>query len=192
MTLLDLGTPTAVSAEGTEDHSRRVDFARLRGVVTRWSLAGAAVAAVGQTAGTIVAGRIAENPTGLLVSLLALCIVGAAVLDTIGRAAWAGVVDRAEGQLRADLLDAALHQPLAVLSEQAVGEVLDRVDDDTHELGNLLRRMAWDLVRTMLRAGPMWVVAGLTWWPAWLLFPLVGLGTVALARPLTAEITERK
>ena len=139
MTLLDLGTATAVAAEPTEDPSRRVDLARLRGVVTRWSLAVAALAALGQTAGTIVAGRIAENPTGMLVGLLAFCIVGAALLDTVGRAAWAGVVDRAEGQLRADLLDAALHQPLAVLSEQAVGEVLDRVDDDTHEIvGHLI------------------------------------------------------
>jgi ATP-binding cassette subfamily B protein len=192
MTLLDLGTPTAVATEPTEDHSRRIDFARLRGVTTRWSLVAAAIAAVGQTAGTIVAGRIAEDPTGALVSLLALCVVGAAVLDTIGRASWAGVVDRAEGQLRADLLDAALHQPLAVLSEQAVGEVLDRVDDDTHELGNLLRRMAWDLVRTLFRSIPMWIVAGLTWWPAWLLFPLVGVLTVVIVRPLTAEIAKRK
>src|SRR4051812_22324990 len=192
MTLLDLGTPTTDFAEPTEDHSRRVDFARLRGTITRWSLAAAGVAAIGQTAGTIVVGRIAEHPTGSLVSLLALCIVGAALLDTTGRAAWAGVVDRAEGQLRADLLAAALHQPLAVLSEQAVGEVLDRVDDDTHELGNLLRRMAWDLVRTLFRSIPMWVVAGLTWWPAWLLFPLVGALTVVIVRPLTAEISKRK
>ncbi|MDT7539572.1 MAG: ATP-binding cassette, subfamily bacterial [Actinomycetota bacterium] len=192
MTLLDFGTPTPVATEVTAEPSRRVDFARLRGVTTRWSLVAAAIAAVGQTAGTIVAGRIAEDPTGALVSLLALCVVGAALLDTIGRAAWAGVVDRAEGQLRADLLDAALHQPLAVLSEQAVGEVLDRVDDDTHELGNLLRRMAWDLVRTLFRSIPMWIVAGLTWWPAWILFPLVGVLTVFIVRPLTAEIAKRK
>jgi ATP-binding cassette subfamily B protein len=181
-----VGMPPAVPA------SRRLDLARLRGAVTRWSVAAAAAAAVAQTAGTVVAGRLAEDPTGLLVVLLALSVVGSAVLDTGARAAWSGVVDRAEGRLRADLLEAALHQPLAVLSEQAVGEVLDRVDDDTHELGTLLRRMVWDLVRTLLRAGPMWVVAGLTWWPAWLLFPLVGVGTVLLVRPITAEIAARK
>jgi ABC-type multidrug transport system fused ATPase/permease subunit len=123
---------------------------------------------------------------------LALCLVGGATLDTVGRTAWAGVVDRAEGRLRADLLAAALAQPLAVLSETAVGEVLDRVDDDTHELGTMLRRMVWDLGRTLLRAGPMWVVAGLTWWPAWLLFPVVGATAVAAARPLAAEIARRK
>jgi ABC-type multidrug transport system fused ATPase/permease subunit len=191
MTLLDLDAP-ATPATPEAGPSRRVDLRRIRNAITWWSLAAATVAALGQTFGTVVAGRLAERPSGALVAVLALCVVGAAVLDTGGRAAWAGVVDRAEGQLRADLLDAALHQPLSVLSEQAVGEVLDRVDDDTHELGNLLRRMVWDVVRTMLRALPMWVVAGLTWWPAWFLFPLVGVGTVLIVRPLTAEIAERK
>ena len=75
--------------------------------------------------------------------MLAICVVGAALLDTVARTLWAGVVDRAEGRLRADLLDAALHQPLSALTEQAVGEVLDRVDDDTHEVGTLLRQSAW-------------------------------------------------
>lgn len=192
MTLLDVQIPAGARAAPAKGWSRRVDLSRLRGPVTWWSLAAAAVAAVGQTAGTLVVGRLAERPTAMLVMLLVLCVVGAALLDTVGRAAWAGVVDRAEGRLRADLLDAALHQPLAVLSEQAVGEVLDRVDDDTHEMGTLLRRIFWDLVRTLLRAGPMWVVAGLTWWPAWLLFPLVGVGTVLLVRPLTAEVAQRK
>jgi ABC-type multidrug transport system fused ATPase/permease subunit len=192
MTLLDHDAPTRVVVEHPADPSRRVDFARLRGRVTTWSLVAAAVAALGQTAGTIVAGRIAEHPTSSLVTVLALCVVGAALLDTVGRAAWAGVIDRAEGSLRADLVSAALNQPLVVLSEQAVGEVLDRVDDDTHELGNLLRRMVWDLARTLFRSVPMWVVAGLTWWPAWILFPAVGALTLWVVKPLTAEMARRK
>lgn len=169
-----------------------LDLSRVRGRTTTWCLVLAGLAALGQTAGTVVAGRLAEGPTAALVQLLALCVVGGAVLDTAARAIWAGVVDRAAGRLRGDLVAAALHQPLAALSEQAVGEVLDRVDDDSHELGTLLRRMAWDLVRTLLRAGPMWVVAGLTWWPAWLLFPLVGLATAGVMRPLTAEVARRR
>jgi ATP-binding cassette subfamily B protein len=172
--------------------SRTLDARRLRGRAAWWALAAATLAAAGETGGTVVAGHLAERPSAGLVQLLALCLVGGATLDTAGRTAWAGVVDRAEGRLRADLLSAALDQPLAVLSETAVGEVLDRVDDDTHELGALLRRMVWDLARTLLRAGPMWVVAGLTWWPAWLLFPLVGLVTFAVVRPLAAEVSRRK
>ena len=192
MTLLDARAPSTPAAASARPADRRLDATRLRGPVLAWSLAAAAVAALGATAGTVVAGLLAERPTAGLVWLLAACVVGAAVLDTAGRAAFAGTVDRAEGQLRADLLAAALHQPLSVLSEQAVGEVLDRVDDDTHELGNLVRRNVWDLVRTLLRAVPMWVVAGLAWAPAWVLFPLAGVGTVLVARPLTAEIARRK
>lgn len=192
MTASDLSPDVAAPPSSPLPLHRQVGLRRLAGPVTGFALAVAALAAVGQTAGTVVAGRLAERPTRGLVELLALCVVGATVLDTAGRVAWAGVVNRAEGRLRADLLAAALHQPLPVLAEQAVGEVLDRVDDDTHELGTLLRRMVWDLVRTLLRAVPMWVVAGLTWWPAWVLFPLTGAATVLVTRPLTAEVARRK
>ena len=192
MAVLEHDLPATAPAPPRLPDSRRVALSRLAGPVTGWALAAAAVAAVGQTAGTVVAGQVAEGPTATLVWLLALAVVGGALLDTAARAAWWSVVDRAEGRLRADLLDAALKQPLSVLSEQAVGEVLDRVDDDTHEVGILLQRIGWDLVRTVLRAVPMWVVAGITWWPAWLLFPLVGAGAFLVARPLTAEVAERK
>jgi len=192
MTLLDRAAPATAAPSRALPAAREVGLSRLRGPVTWWAVAAAAVAAVGQTGGTVVAGRLAEQPTAALVAGLALAVVGAALLDTGARAAWWAVVDRAEGRLRGDLLEAALQQPLPVLSEQAVGEVLDRVDDDTHELGTLLRRIGWDLLRTLLRAGPMWVVAGITWWPAWLLFPLVGVGTFLVVRPLTGEVARRK
>ncbi len=119
-------------------------------------------------------------------------MVGAAVLDTGARTLWAGVVDRAEGRLRADLLDAALHQPLPTLTEQAVGEVLDRVDDDTHEVGTLLRQSAWQAIRTVLASGPLWIVAGTTWWPAFFLFPVAGVAALAAVRPLLPQLSARK
>lgn len=148
-----------------------VDWRRLRRPVAFWALVACAVAAVGTALGSVVAGRLAEHATATLVWLLAAAVVGAAVLDTAARTLWAVVVDRAEGRLRADLLDAALHQPLSTLTDQAVGEVLDRVDDDTHEVGTLLRQSAWQAIRTVLGSGPLWIVAGLTWWPAFVLFP---------------------
>src|SRR3712207_4498495 len=95
-----------------------VDWRRLRGPVSTWALVACAVAAVGTSLGSLVAGRLAEHATWALVELLALCVVGAAVLDTAGRTMWAGAVDRAEGRLRADLLDAAMHQPLSALNDQ--------------------------------------------------------------------------
>lgn len=185
---LDEGTPV----QPVDRPERHLDLARLRGPASVLAVSVAAVAALGQALGTVVAGQVAENPTGMLVGALALCLVGGALLDTVGRTVWAAVVDRAEGRLRADLLAAALLQPLEVLSDQAVGEVLDRVDDDTYEVGSLLRQSAWDALRTALVTVPMWVVAGLTWWPAWILFPLFTVAALALVRPLLGEVARRK
>ncbi len=156
------------------------------------ALAALTIGTVGAALGTVVAGGLAENPTRAGVMLLALYLVGGALLDAAGRVAWSGVVDRAEGRLRGDLLSAALHQPLGTLTEQAVGEVLDRVDDDTHAVGSLVRRQLWGMGRTVVGVVPVWVVAGVTWWPAWLLFPLLGLGTVWTVRRLLGEIARRK
>jgi ATP-binding cassette, subfamily B, bacterial len=169
-----------------------VDWRRLRSSVAVVALVACAVAAVGTSLGTLIAGRLADGATGRLVGLLALCVIGAAVLDTLARTLWAGMVDRAEGVLRADLLDAAMHQPLAALTEQAVGEVLDRIDDDTHEVGTLLRQSGWMAIRTVFATGPLWVVAGFTWWPAFFLFPVTGVAALALVRPLLPEISRRK
>src|SRR6478736_7490688 len=156
------------------DPARRLDWRRLRGPVAALALVALTIASVGAALGTVVAGDLAEHPTAAGLWLLAACLVGAALLDTVGQVVWAGVVDRAEGRLRGDLLTAALHQPLATLTEQAVGEVLDRVDDDTHAVGTLVRRQLWGAGRTVVGVLPMYVVAGITWWPAWLLFPVLG------------------
>lgn len=151
-----------------------------------------AIAATLQALGTVVIGRVAANPLWSTVAVLAGCLLGYAVLDTMGRTIWASVVDRAEGVLRGDLLTAALNQPLNRLSEQAVGEVLDRVDDDTHEVGSLARQQLWDAMRTLVSTVPMWIVAGLTWWPAWFIFPVVAPLTILVIRPLLRELSDRK
>ncbi|MFZ5848794.1 MAG: ATP-binding cassette domain-containing protein [Actinomycetota bacterium] len=180
------------SAPSEVDPSRRVDARRLKSPVAIAALAASAVGAVGMTLGTVVAGRLAEDPTRGLVLLLAVCLVGAAVVDTAGKIAWVGSSDRAEGRLREDLLRAALRQPLSALNEQAVGEVLDRIDDDTHEVGNLVRWQFWMMARTLFGTLPMWVVAGLTWWPSFVLFPLLATVTWFAIRSLLGEISRRK
>ena len=185
-----LGQPPSDSP--LDDPRRRVDWRRLRAPIVLVALVCAAVAAVATTLGTVIAGRLAEAPSGALVGVLAACLIGASLIDTVGKVMWVGASDRAEGVLREDLLDAALRQPLATLSEQAVGEVLDRVDDDTREVGNLVRWQLWMLARTLLGVAPMWIVAGLTWWPAWLLFPALAAVTFASIRRLLGEIARRK
>ncbi len=185
-------TTATAPARTPADPARRLDWRRLRSPVAAVALLALAVGTVGSALGTVLAGRLAEDATTVGVVLLAACLVGAAVLDTAGQVAWAGVVDRAEGRLRGDLLSAALHQPLPTLTEQAVGEVLDRVDDDTHAVGALVRRQLWGMGRTVVGSVPLLVVAGVTWWPAWILFPALGTVTVLVARPLLGEIARRK
>ncbi|KQV70051.1 ABC transporter [Nocardioides sp. Root122] len=169
-----------------------VDWHRVRRPLTILCLALALVGAVAASLGTVVAGRLADSPTSDLVTTLALCVVGGAVVDTAARTIWGVVVDRAEGQLRADLIDAAMAQPLSELSEQAVGEVLDRIDDDTWEVGQLMRWGVWMAIRTVLSTGPLWLVAGLTWWPSAVLFPLCGVAVWVFIRHLLPQIAERK
>ena len=171
---------------------RSIDRRRLGGRPTRVAIGIAAVAAVGQALGSIVIGRLADTPTASGVALLAACIVGAAALDTVARVVWSAVVDRAEGRLRSDLLATVMHQPLSALGDQAVGEILDRIDDDTHEIGTLLRDSAWRVVRLALLSGPLLVVAGVTWWPAFVLFPLTAAAVFVAVRPALARIGELK
>ncbi|WP_221655506.1 ABC transporter ATP-binding protein, partial [Actinotalea ferrariae] len=150
------------------------------------------LAAVGETLGTVVAGRLAEDPTAPLVAALAALLLASTLFDTLGRTLFAAVVGRAEGRLRADLLRAAFRQPLPVLEEQAVGELMDRVDDDPRQLGVTLSRTGWAMARSVLRSALAWVVAGLTWWPAWFAFPVVAAVVVLVARRLTPELARRK
>ncbi len=172
--------------------ARAVTWRRLRGPSSTAALTALVLGSIGTSVGAVVAGRLAEGVTPAPLALLALCLLGGAVLDTCGRFLWAGVVDRAEGRLRHDLLDAALAQPLAALSEQAVGEVLDRVDDDTREVGSLLRIQVWSLLRALATTGPILIIAALTWWPAAVALPLCAVATAYAVRPLLPAIAERK
>ncbi|TGD84601.1 ABC transporter ATP-binding protein [Mycolicibacterium sp. CH28] len=178
-----------------DDLDRTVDWRRLvsagSGVGLRAMLAMALGAAL-QALSAIIIGQLAANPLWSTVAVLAGCLIGSAVTDTMGRTVWAAMADRAEGRLRGDLLTAAWRQPLTRLSEQAVGEIIDRVDDDAQAVGALARHQAWEALRTLTYAVPMWIVAGLTWWPAWIIFPVAGPLTVLIVRPLLRELKDRK
>jgi len=184
--------PVAAPPRPPDDPRRRVDWRRMRHPWALAALVAVALAAVGTALGTVVAGRLAEEPSQRLVLLLALCVVGAAVVDTAGKIAWVGVSDRAEGVLRDDLLHAALRQPLSALGEQAVGEILDRVDDDTFAIGSMVRWQLWMAFRTAFGVVPMWLVAGLTWWPAFVMFPVLAVVTFVAIRGMLGEIARRK
>ncbi|UUZ58728.1 ABC transporter transmembrane domain-containing protein [Nocardioides sp. B-3] len=169
-----------------------VDWRRVRRPLTVLCFSMSLFGAVAASLGAMFAGRLADDAASRLVVLLAVCVVGGAVVDTIAKTMWATVVDRAEGQLRSDLLDAAMAQPPAELSEQAVGEILDRIDDDTREVGQLMRWGVWMAARTFPASGPLWVVASLTWWPAAFLFPLTAAVAFMSVRRLLPPVSKFK
>lgn len=169
-----------------------IGWRRLRGVAAGVALSLSIVGAIAEAIGTVVIGRLASGATVTLVALLAVCVVGGTLLDAVGRVIWSTRTVRAEGRLRDDLLTAVWSQPVPALSEQAAGELLDRVDGDTAELGSLVRHQVWDVLRVAFAALPMWIVAGMTWWPAFLLFPVVAAALWVATRGLAAEIARRK
>jgi ATP-binding cassette subfamily B protein len=53
--------------------------------------------------------------------------------------------------------------------------------------------MSGRAIRTLVSPhGPLWVVAGVTWWPTFVLFPAAGYLAVRVARPLLPLVSERK
>jgi ATP-binding cassette, subfamily B, bacterial len=194
MTTVTTDQPRAKSAARStpRDPERTVDWRRLRRRGAGLALIATMAAAILQSLGTVVIGRVAADPQWAGVAALAGCLLGCALLEALGYVVWSSLTDRAEGTLRADALDAALNQPLTQLSEQAVGEVLDRVDDDTHEVGTLVRQQLWNAMRTAFSVVPMWIVAGLVWWPAWFVFPAVVPLTGLAIRPLLRQLSDRK
>ena len=186
-------TDSSLSTYASEPVDRMpVDWRRVRRPLSYVCFSMSLLGAVAVALGAMVAGRLADTPTLDLLVALAACVICGALIDTVAKTMWATVCDRAEGQLRSDLLDAAMAQPLSELSEQAVGEVLDRIDDDTWEVGQLMRWGVWQAARTVLASGPLWVVAPLTWWPAFFLFPLTAALAYLSVRRLLPQVAQRK
>ena len=195
MTLIDTSRPAPPASASSGDLPAGrvpVDWRRVSRPLSWFCFSMSLVGAIAMSLGSLVAGRLADDATSTLLALLATCVVGGAVIDTIAKTIWATICDRAEGRLRSDLLDAAMAQPLAELSEQAVGEVLDRIDDDTWEVGQLMRWGVWQAARTFLASGPLWVVASFTWWPAIFLFPITAGATYAVVRRLLPQVAQKK
>lgn len=152
----------------------------------------ALVAALGEALAAVVTGRVAEGPTAALVCVLAVLLLGQSVLDTIGALLVSSAAGRAESRIRARLLGAVMRQPLPVLEEQPVGELLERIDADPVRVAALARTTGWLTLQSALRIVLAWVVAGLMWWPTWVLFPVVGAVALLASSRLAPVVAERR
>ena len=136
----------------------------------------------------VVTGQMAADPVRDTLLLLAAVTGAVVVLEAITWLVVQRAAARAESTLRSELAAAALNQPLPALEEQAVGELLDRVDGDPAKLTQVIVDVGVNLGQTALGLVVAWVAAGLVWWPAWFAFPLVAVAVLAfagkVARPL--------
>ncbi|MFD2796295.1 ATP-binding cassette domain-containing protein [Promicromonospora vindobonensis] len=142
----------------------------------------ALLAAGASSYAAVVTGQLAAQPA--LDTLIVLAAVSAAVivLDAVTWLVVQRAVARAEATLRSDLAAAALGQPLAALEEQAVGELLDRVNGDPERLTRAISGIGITLGQAAISLVVGWVAAGLVWWPAWVAFPLVAAAVLVFAR----------
>lgn len=142
----------------------------------------ALLAAGASSYAAVVTGRMAADPTRDTLIVLAAVSAAVIVLDAVTWLVVQRAVARAEATLRSDLAAAALSQPLPALEEQAVGELLDRVNGDPERLTRAISGIGITLGQAAISLVVGWVTAGLVWWPAWVAFPLVAAVVLLFAR----------
>lgn len=142
----------------------------------------ALLAAGASSYAAVVTGRMAASPAQNTLIVLATVSAAVVVLDAVTWLVVQRAVARAEATLRSDLATAALGQPLPALEEQAVGELLDRVNGDPERLTRAISGIGITLGQAAISLVVGWVAAGLVWWPAWIAFPLVAVVVLVFAR----------
>lgn len=146
------------------------------------ALPAALLAAGASSYAAVVTGRMSADPARDTLILLAVVSTAVVVFDAVTWLVVQRGVARAEALLRSDLAAAALGQPLPALEEQAVGELLDRVNGDPERLTRAISGIGITLGQAGISLVVGWVAAGLVWWPAWLAFPLVAAAVLVFAR----------
>ncbi|GAB3163424.1 ATP-binding cassette domain-containing protein [Myceligenerans halotolerans] len=121
----------------------------------------------------------------MFAGLTATTIVGGVIVTGW----WRVVAARGESRLRGELLAVTLRRTLPDLEEQAIGSLLERTDDDPRALFSAFRRLGEVAFYGLVGAVVAWVAAGVAWWPAWWLFPVVGALALLTVRGTGARIT---
>ncbi|WP_419703325.1 ATP-binding cassette domain-containing protein [Promicromonospora sp. NFX87] len=176
-------TPARPSRRTNETGDQRRTSWRRRALRVAAVAVPAAVLAAGASSyAAVVTGRMAADPARDTLIVLAAVSAAVIVLDAVTWLVVQRAVARAEARLRVDLAAAALSQPLPALEEQAVGELLDRVNGDPERLTRAISGIGITLGQAAISLVVGWVTAGLVWWPAWIAFPLVAAVVLVFAR----------
>ncbi|MBL0887172.1 ATP-binding cassette domain-containing protein [Myceligenerans indicum] len=137
----------------------------------------------------VVTGRLVAEPSPAGLLLFATLTVATIAGNVVATGMWRAAAARGESRLREQLLDATLHRTLPDLEEQPVGTLLERTDDDPRALFDAFRRLGEVAFAALVGAVVAWVTAGVTWRPAWIVFPAVGALGLLLVRGTGGRIT---
>ena len=140
--------------------------------------------ALGQAAGSALAGPVLVNRSVPLFVLLAVALAATVFTDLgIGLLA-AGLTADWAADVRRRLCRVAFGQDLPRLETTPVGELLDRIDGDVYQVASELRGSGVRIAQYLALGVLSMVTALVVWWPAGAgMALLAGLLAVTLARP---------
>ncbi|HEY6796359.1 MAG TPA: ABC transporter ATP-binding protein/permease [Kineosporiaceae bacterium] len=140
--------------------------------------------ASGQAAAAALAGAVLVDRSLSAFAGLLLALVAAATTDLAVGLVVAALTADWSADVRRRLTRVAFGQDVATLEGTAVGELLDRIDNDVYQVGAELRGSGVPVIRALVAGAVSVAVAFVVWWPA-------GLVLLASAAFLGLTLTDR-
>ncbi|MCS7476812.1 ATP-binding cassette domain-containing protein [Umezawaea endophytica] len=143
--------------------------------------------AAGQSVAAAVAGGVLVHRSVPLFLVLAAAVLTATLAEVAIGLAMARLTTDWAARIRAVLCRSAFGQDLPTLEATPVGELLDRIDNDVHQVGSELRRGGVRLVQAVAVSALSVVTAFVVWWPAG-----VGMSALSVVLVLALRRTSRR
>lgn len=140
-------------------------------------------AGVGGVLAAYLAGRMLVEPEKETFTLLASALVTSVLAEFTTRFVLADLSATWGRDMRSRLTRKAFRQKLRDLAAAPVGEFLDRIDDDTHQVATAVRDIGLHFLLGLVVAALGVVAAFLVWAPAGAMFLLTDGAFVVLVRP---------
>ncbi|MEO3930673.1 ABC transporter ATP-binding protein [Micromonosporaceae bacterium B7E4] len=146
------------------------------------------LSAGGTAAAAALAGPVLLHRSGVMFALLATALAGAVVGDVLVNLVAAGLTADWAADVRRRLCAVAFGQPLPVLEQTPVGELLDRIDNDVYQVSSEMRTSGVRAVQMMCTAVLAMLTAFIVWWPAAVAMLLLAATLVLSLRRLAGRI----
>jgi ATP-binding cassette, subfamily B, bacterial len=151
------------------------------------------LAAAGQAVAAAVTGTVLVDRSRLGFVVLAVALATAVLADLVVGLLAARVTADWSADVRRRLCRVALGQDVPTLETTPVGELLDRIDNDVHQVATELRQSGVRVAGAAVAGLLATVTAFIVWWPAGVVMAtLGGVLAVGLAGPIRRIATARE